>query len=65
MVILGVLYAFVGIVFAVPASHVKVWRLAAWLVSAVAYAAHICYGVAAVMARWDPDGPAVLNRAGE
>ena len=43
MVILGVLYAFVGIVFAVPAGHVKVWRLAAWVVSAVAYAAHICY----------------------
>jgi len=43
VVILGVVYAFVGIVFAVPASHVKVWRLAAWGVSAVAYAAHICY----------------------
>jgi len=43
MVIVGVLYAFVGILFALPASHVTVWRLAAWLVSAVAYAAHICY----------------------
>ncbi len=43
MVIIGVVYAFVGIVFGVPASHVKVWRLAAWVVSAVAYAAHICY----------------------
>ena len=43
MVILGVVYAFVGIVFAVPDGHVKVWRLAAWVVSAVAYAAHICY----------------------
>ncbi len=43
MVILGVVYAFVGIVFAMPASHVKVWRLAAWVVSAVAYGAHICY----------------------
>src|SRR5205823_8513656 len=43
MVILGVVYAFVGVVFAVPASHVKVWRLAAWVVSAVAYAVHICY----------------------
>ena len=43
MVILGVVYAFVGIVFAMPASHVKAWRLAAWVVSAVAYAAHICY----------------------
>lgn len=43
MIIVGVLYAFVGIVFALPASHVKAWRLAAWAVSAVAYAAHICY----------------------
>src|SRR5881398_3186301 len=43
MVILGVVYAFVGVVFAVPANHVKVWRLAAWVVSAVAYAVHICY----------------------
>ena len=34
MVILGVVYAFVGILFAMPASHVKVWRLAAWVVSA-------------------------------
>ena len=43
MIILGVVYAFVGIVFAVPGAHVKIWRLAAWAVSAVAYAAHICY----------------------
>ena len=43
MVIIGGIYAFVGIVFAVPADHVKVWRLAAWVVSAIAYAAHICY----------------------
>ena len=43
MVILGVVYAFVGIVFALPAGHAKAWRLAAWVVSAVAYAAHICY----------------------
>src|SRR5439155_24556226 len=43
VVILGIVYAFVGIVFAVPTDHVKVWRLAAWVVSAIAYAAHICY----------------------
>ena len=43
MVILGVVYAFVGVVFAVPANHAKVWRLAAWVVSVVAYAVHICY----------------------
>ena len=43
MVIVGVVYACVGIVFAMPASHVEVWRLAAWVVSAFAYMAHICY----------------------
>lgn len=43
MAIVGVVYACVGIVFAMLASHVEVWRLAAWVVSAVAYAAHICY----------------------
>ena len=43
IVILGVAYAFVGIVFAMPATHAKVWRVAAWVVSAGAYAAHICY----------------------
>jgi len=43
VVLLGVMYAFVGIVFAVPASHVKLWRLGAWVVSAIGYAAHICY----------------------
>ena len=40
---IGVVYALVGIVFATPTSHVGVWRLAAWGVSAVAYAAHIAY----------------------
>src|SRR5438270_5523223 len=43
MVLVGVVYAFVGIAFAVPADHVKVWRLAAWVVSAISYAAHFCY----------------------
>ena len=42
-VILGAVYALVGIVFAVPAHHAKLWRLAAWVVSAIAYAAHVCY----------------------
>jgi len=41
--IIGVTYAFVGIVFALPAAHGQFWRLAAWAVSAVAYAAHIYY----------------------
>ena len=43
VVLLGIGYALVGIVFAVPTSHVRAWRLAAWAVSAVGYAAHIAY----------------------
>jgi hypothetical protein len=42
-VLLGIGYAFVGIVFAVPASHVQAWRLAAWAVSAIGCAAHIAH----------------------
>jgi hypothetical protein len=40
-VFVGIVYALVGIVFAVPATHVRAWRLAAWIVSIMAYAAHI------------------------
>ena len=43
LILVGVIYAVTGIVFAWPQSHVRVWRLAAWLVSAVAYTAHIGY----------------------
>src|SRR5215831_18635799 len=42
-VFLGIGYALVGIVFAVPATHVQAWRLGAWVVSAIGYAAHIAY----------------------
>ncbi len=42
-VLVGVAYALVGVVFAWPGNHVRVWRLAAWLVCAAAYAAHIGY----------------------
>src|SRR5260370_34680051 len=42
-VFLGIAYALVGMVFAAPASHVQAWRLAAWVVSAIGYAAHIAY----------------------
>lgn len=42
-VLLGIAYALVGILFAVPNTHVKAWRLAAWVVSATGYAAHIAY----------------------
>jgi len=41
--LLGIGYALVGILFAVPAAHVQAWRLAAWAVSAIGYAAHIAY----------------------
>ncbi len=43
VVLLGIVYALVGIVFAVPATHVRAWRLAAWMVSTIGYAAHIAY----------------------
>ena len=43
VVLLGIGYAVVGIVFAVPATHVQAWRLAAWVVCATGYAAHIAY----------------------
>ena len=43
VVLLGIGYALVGIVFAVPATHVLAWRLAAWVVSAAGYAAHIAH----------------------
>src|SRR6266852_1489578 len=42
-VFLGIGYALVGIVFAVPVTHVHAWRLAAWVVSAIGYAAHIAH----------------------
>ena len=42
-VLLGIGYALVGILFALPTTHVRAWRLGAWAVSAVGYAAHIAY----------------------
>lgn len=41
--LLGVFYFLVGRLFARPATHVELWRLAAWMVSGVAYVAHIAY----------------------
>jgi hypothetical protein len=43
VVLVGAGYALVGVVFALPASHVYAWRLAAWGVSGVAYATHLGY----------------------
>ena len=41
--LVGAAYFLVGRAFAAPATHVHAWRLAAWLVSAVIFAAHIGY----------------------
>lgn len=41
--LLGVGYFVIGKVFSLPADHVQAWRLAAWIVSGIAYAAHIRY----------------------
>jgi hypothetical protein len=43
VVLVGAGYALIGIVFALPASYVHAWRLAAWGVSGVAYATHLAY----------------------
>jgi hypothetical protein len=43
VVLVGVIYALIGVLFAWPENHVRVWRLAAWLVSAAVYATHIGY----------------------
>ena len=42
-VLLGLGYALVGILFAVPSSHAQAWRLAAWVVSAIGFASHIAH----------------------
>lgn len=39
----GVVYLLIGIAFAAPHAHVRVWRLTAWVVSGAVYAAHIGY----------------------
>jgi len=46
LLLVAVAYAAIGIVFAalaVDGNHVRVWRLAAWVASAVVAAAHIWY----------------------
>lgn len=37
------LYAFVGIAFALPQEHVRFWRLGAWVVSAFAFGAQLVW----------------------
>jgi hypothetical protein len=41
--LVGVAYFVIGRVFAVPTGNVRLWRLAAWMLSGLAYAAHIWY----------------------
>jgi len=43
VVLFGIAYALIGVGFALPTSHARAWRLAAWVVSAIGYAAHIAY----------------------
>ena len=43
VILIGILYGMIGIVFALPSNQMRVWRLAAWLLSAGVYAAHIWY----------------------
>src|SRR5262245_3849881 len=40
---IGLAYAVIGVVFAWPTTHVQVWRLGAWLLSAVLYGTHILF----------------------
>ena len=41
--LVGVTYGLIGRLFALPASDAQAWRLAAWIVSAAVYAAHLGY----------------------
>jgi hypothetical protein len=40
---IGLAYAVIGVVFTWPTTHVQMWRLGAWLLSAGLYGAHILY----------------------
>ena len=42
-ILVGLVYCAIGILFAVPNTHVQAWRYAAWIASAIVYATHICY----------------------
>src|SRR4051812_24456646 len=68
-VLVGVGYAAVGILFALPAAHVQVWRLAAWLVCGAGYAGHIVYergrrGRSSAVAAWHVAAAAVVGAFG-
>jgi hypothetical protein len=42
-ILFGLGYAFAGVAFAIPSTHVQFWRLAAWGVSGVLLAMHVAY----------------------
>ena len=42
-ILIGIVYALIGVFFAVPNAHVQAWRYAAWITSAIVYATHIWY----------------------
>ena len=42
-ILIGIVYALIGVFFGVPNTHVQAWRYAAWIASAIVYATHIWY----------------------
>jgi hypothetical protein len=42
-IIAGASYGLIGIVFALPSGHARIWRLAAWISSGVVYVLHVVY----------------------
>jgi len=58
--LIGLGYALVGILFAIPSTHVQAWRLGAWAVSAIGYGAHIVYEI---WRRHEPPRRAALHVA--
>ena len=42
-IVVGIVYGVVGIGFALPTQNVVRWRLAAWVVCAAVYSAHLTY----------------------
>ena len=43
VVLVSVVYGLVGFAFALPASHIQGWRLAAWIVSGLVYGIHLLF----------------------
>src|SRR4029077_9409037 len=42
-ILVGIVYLVIGRVFALPTQHVRAWRLAAWVMSGVFFAAQLGY----------------------